>query len=109
MESAEMAADVVIDALRQGNTSRSKLVEYEKRWNREKGSKWKTQRMVGELLYDFDIDQQDGFVQKTGKLSSKQADRLQRYELTFLDLISLYPFKLKDMLKAPALLRHLSS
>jgi digeranylgeranylglycerophospholipid reductase len=106
MESAEMAADVVLSALREGDTSREKLSAYESRWNREKGSKWKTQRMVGELLYDFDAEQQDQFVRKSGQLSPAQADRLQRYELTLGDLLGLYPFKLKDVPKAPTLLRH---
>lgn len=107
MESAEMAADVVIDALADSDTSKQRLIEYEKRWNREKGSKWKTQRMVGELLYDFDADQQNRFVKSAGKLSKEQADRLQRYELTIPDLLSLYPFKPKDIAKAPTLLRHI--
>ena len=107
MESAEMAADTVIEALDMGDTSRAKLEEYEQRWNTEKGPKWKTQRMVGELLYDFDADQQDQFVRKAGNLSAEQADRLQRYELTLLDLLSLYPFKVKDISKAPTLLRHI--
>ena len=106
MESAAMAADVVTDALAVGDTSREFLARYEKRWNREKGPKWKTQRMVGELLYDFDADQQDGFVERAGRLSATQADRLQRYELTLSDLLELYPFKLKDVPKAPTLLRH---
>ncbi len=106
MESAVMAADVVIDALDTRDVSRATLVEYEKRWNEEKGRKWKTQRMVGELLYDFDADQQNRFVQNAGELSTGQADRLQRYELTLLDLISLYPFKIKDIPKGPTLLRH---
>lgn len=106
MESAEMAADVVINALGTGDVSQAKLVEYEQRWNREKGPNWKTQRMVGELLYDFDADQQNRFVQNVGELSGKQADRLQRYELTLLDLISLYPFKITDIPKGPTLLRH---
>jgi digeranylgeranylglycerophospholipid reductase len=107
MESAEMAADTVIEAIETGDTSRAKLKEYEQRWNRQKGPKWKTQRMVGELLYDFDADQQNRFVQKTGDLSAEQADRLQRYELTLFDLLSLYPFKTRDIPKAPTLLRHI--
>lgn len=107
MESAEMAADVVIDALDRGDASEETLTEYEERWNREKGPKWKTQRMMGELLYDFDADQQDRFVRKLDRLSAAQADRLQRYELTFLDLFALYPFRPKDVPKAPTLLRHL--
>jgi digeranylgeranylglycerophospholipid reductase len=107
MESAEMAADAVIDALDAGDTSRERLAEYERRWNREKGPKWKTQRMVGELLYDFDADQQNRFVRTAGELSGEQTDRLQRYELTLRDMLALYPFKLKDVPKAPKLLRHL--
>jgi digeranylgeranylglycerophospholipid reductase len=107
MESARMAADTVIEALETKNTSRSKLKEYEQRWNTEKGSKWKTQRMVGELLYDFDAEQQNQFVRKAGSLSAEQAERLQRYELTLPDLLSLYPFKLRDIPKAPTLLRHI--
>ena len=106
MESAEMAAGTVLDALRAGDTSRERLAQYEARWNREKGSKWKTQRMIGELLYDFDAEQQDRFVRNAGDLSAAQAERLQRYELTLSDLVGLYPFKLKDVPKAPTLFRH---
>lgn len=106
MESARMAADVAIEAMDGGDTSRESLVEYERRWNREKGSKWKTQRMIGELLYDFDAEQQTRFVTSSGRLSDEQAERLQRYELTPRDLLGLYPFKLKDVPKAPTLVRH---
>lgn len=107
MESAAMAADVVIDALEDGDTSRDALSEYEQRWNRQKGPKWKTQRMVGELLYDFDEQQQNRFVENVGDMTEEQADRLQRYDLNFRDLLELYPMKLKDVPKAPTLLRHL--
>jgi len=107
MESAEMAADVAIDALEAGDVSRTALAPYEHRWNREKGTKWKTQRIVGELLYDFDAGQQDGFVERSGRLSAEQLDRLQRYELTVGDLLDLYPFRLGDLRKVPRLLRHL--
>jgi digeranylgeranylglycerophospholipid reductase len=106
MESAEMAADAVLRALDAGDTSREALSAYERRWNREKGPKWKLQRVVGELLYDFDADQQNRFVRKAGRLSAAQTDRLQRYELTLRDLLSLYPFRLGDLSKAPTLLRH---
>jgi len=107
MESAEMAADVAIDALDAGDVSRQFLRRYERRWNGEKGSKWKTQRIVGELLYDFDASQQNGFVERSGGLSAEQLDRLQRYELTIGDLLELYPFRPKDVRKVPTLLRHL--
>lgn len=107
MESADMAADTVIEALRKGDTSEKKLIEYEKRWNRDKGSRWKMQRMVGELLYDFNAEQQNQFVKKAGQLSDTQVSRLQRYELTLIDLLSLYPPKLKDISKVPKLFRHI--
>ena len=107
MESAAMAADVAADALDVGNVSRQFLERYERRWNRQKGSKWKTQRIVGELLYDFDASQQDGFVERSGDLSAAQLDRLQRYELTVGDLLDLYPFRIGDLRKVPTLLRHL--
>jgi len=107
MESAEMAAEVVLKALKKGDTSQQTLSEYERRWNTEKGPKWKTQRMIGELLYDFDSDQQNKFVQNTGRLTDEQAMRLQRYDLTTTDLLSLYPFKMKDIPKIPTLLRHI--
>jgi digeranylgeranylglycerophospholipid reductase len=61
---------------------------------------------VGELLYDFDADQQDRFVRNADALDPTQADRLQRYELTPGDLLDLYPFKLRDLRKLPTLLRH---
>lgn len=107
MESAEMAADVVLKALEEEDVSQQMLSKYETRWNNKKGPKWKTQRMIGELLYDFDPNQQNKFVQNTGQLTDEQAMRLQRYELTTTDLISLYPFKLKDIPKIPTLLRHI--
>ncbi|MEF8773713.1 MAG: NAD(P)/FAD-dependent oxidoreductase [Halobacteriales archaeon] len=107
MESAAMAADVVADALAAGDVSRERLVVYERAWNRRKGPKWKLQRMVGELLYDFDADQQNEFVERAGRLSGEQVDRLQRYELTLRDLLELYPFKPGDLPKVPRLLRHL--
>ncbi|WP_324757278.1 NAD(P)/FAD-dependent oxidoreductase [Haloarcula sp. GH36] len=107
MESAEMAADVAIDALRAGDTSRSRLAAYERRWNDEKGGAWKLQRAVGELLYDFTSTQQDRFVRAAGGMSPTQLDRLQRYELTIPDLLELYPFRLADLWKVPTLARHL--
>ena len=107
MESAEMAADTAIEALRAGDTSRSRLAAYERRWNDEKGGAWKLQRAVGELLYDFDPGQQDRFVRAAGGMSPAQLDRLQRYELTIPDLLELYPFQLSDLWKAPALARHI--
>jgi digeranylgeranylglycerophospholipid reductase len=106
MESARMAADVVVDALAAGDTSRTALAAYERRWNREKGSKWKTQRVVGELLWDFDATQQDRFVERIDRLSERQADRFQRYEPTLWDLLELYPFEFRDLPKVPTLLRH---
>jgi digeranylgeranylglycerophospholipid reductase len=107
MESAEMAADVAMRALTAGDVSREFLAAYERRWNREKGRKWKTQRIAGELLYDFDADQQDRFVASAGRLSPAQLERLQRYELTVGDLIELYPPRLGNLGKVPALVRHL--
>jgi digeranylgeranylglycerophospholipid reductase len=107
MESAEMAAAVATRALAAGDVSRSFLAAYERRWNREQGRKWKTQRIAGELLYDFDADQQDRFVASAGRLSARQLDRLQRYELSAGDLLELYPFRLEDVAKVPTLLRHL--
>jgi digeranylgeranylglycerophospholipid reductase len=106
MESASMAADVAIPAVRSGDVSRDRLLAYERRWNAEKGRNWRVQRIVGELLYDFDADQQDRFVRNADALRSNQVDRLQRYELTLGDLLGLYPFKLRDVPKLPALLRH---
>lgn len=106
MESASMAAEVAIPAVRSGEVTRERLVAYERRWNAEKGPHWRVQRAVGELLYDFDADQQDRFVRNADALDPTQADRLQRYELTPGDLLDLYPFKLRDLRKLPTLLRH---
>jgi digeranylgeranylglycerophospholipid reductase len=106
LESAEMAADAVIDALSRGDTSREALAPYEREWNRRKGRAWRTQRVVGELLYDFTPAQQDGFVRRAGTLSEAQLDRFQRYELTVRDLLQLYPPRVRDARKVPTLLRH---
>jgi digeranylgeranylglycerophospholipid reductase len=107
MESAHMAANAVISALQSEDTSEASLATYEQEWNRTKGRKWKTQRMVGELLYDFSKNQQDRFVRRTADLSPEQIDRFKNYELTVFDLAQLYPPELKDMKKMPTLFRHL--
>ncbi len=106
LESAEMAVDAVADALRAGDPSRERLAAYERRWNDRKGSKWKTQRVIAELLYDFDAGQQDGFVRNVGRLSEEQAAAMRRYELSVRDLLSIYPPRLGDLRKAPTVLRH---
>jgi len=106
MQSAAMAADVAVDALRAGDLSGERLRTYERRWNAEKGSAWKLQRIVGELLYDFDADQQDAFVERLGDLSARQAEQLRTYSLHPADLARLYPFRLADLSKLPRLLRH---
>ena len=107
MESARMAADAAMRAVDAGDTSREALATYERDWDERKGRNWKLQQMIGELLYDFDADQQDRFVRKAGDLSVAQVRRLQRYELSVSDLLGLYPFKLRDLRKVPALLGHL--
>jgi digeranylgeranylglycerophospholipid reductase len=107
MQSAEMAADVALDALDAGDVSRERLAAYERRWREEKGRAWTLQRVVGELLYDFDADQQDRFVRKVDGLSPAATERLRTYELSFRDLVGLYPFAPKDLVKVPRLMRHL--
>lgn len=107
MESATMAADVAIPALRDGDVSEMRLVPYENRWNERRGRAWKLQRIVGELLYDFDADQQDAFVDRLARLSPSATERLRSYQLTPVDLLRLYPFKPKDISKVPELMRHL--
>jgi len=109
MQSAEMAADVAVDAVADGDTSRERLAAYERRWNAEKGRAWKLQRIVGELLYDFDADQQDRFVRKVDGLSPAATERLRTYRLRLLDLARLYPFEPRDLPKLPRLVRHLRS
>lgn len=108
MESARMAADVAIDALDAGDVSRERLAGYEQRWNGEKGWDWRLQRIVGELLYDFDAGQQDEFVRASGEFSQAGLDRLQRYDLSVRDLLRLYPARASDLLKLPRVARHLS-
>jgi len=106
MQSAEMAADAALDALRAGDTSRERLVAYEREWADRRGWDWRLQRAVGELLYDFSAEQQDRFVRASGDLSAAQTDRLQRYDLSIPDLLELYPFAPKDLRKVRTLLRH---
>jgi len=56
VESAEMAATVAIEGVTAGDLSREFLSAYERRWNRENGTDWRLQNILGELLYDFDAD-----------------------------------------------------
>jgi digeranylgeranylglycerophospholipid reductase len=102
-----MAADVALDALDAGDVSRERLAPYERRWREEKGRAWTLQRIVGELLYDFDADQQDRFVRNVDGLSTAATERLRTYELSLRDLVGLYPFAAKDLAKVPRLMRHL--
>jgi len=106
MESAAMAADAVLTALDNDDPSRERLGAYERRWNERKGRQWQLQRVVAELLYDFDADQQDRFVRASDRLGAAGADRLQRYDLAVRDYLSLYPFSAGDLWKVPALARH---
>lgn len=107
MESASMAADVALDALDAGDCSRRRLREYERRWTDETARKWKLQRAIGELLYHFDADQQDEFVERVDRLSPSEAERLRTYSLSYLDLARLCPFKLNDVPRLPRLVRYL--
>jgi hypothetical protein len=61
------------------------------------------------LLYDFDADQQARFVRKAGGMDRAGACRLQQYELSARDYLSLYPFDPSDIGKLPRLLRHVRS
>lgn len=108
MESASMAVSVAKRALRKNNFDEDLLREYEWDWNRNKGKNWTMQRIIGELLYDFDPEQQDAFVRRVQDLDSNQAENLRRYQSPISDLLYLYPFKLKDLRKIPALLRHVN-
>jgi len=105
MQSADMAAAVVLDALAAGDVSRERLVEYERRWNAEKGRRWRLQHLVGTLLYDFTPDQQRRFVENSGRLSPAQRDRFENYEPTVRDLLQLYPLSVRDVRKLPAVAR----
>jgi digeranylgeranylglycerophospholipid reductase len=107
MESATMAADVALEAVTTGDCSESRLRGYERRWNERKGRSWKLQRVVGELLYDFDADQQDAFVERVARLSPTEAEQLRTYSLGPVALARLYPFKFKDVRKFPTLVGHL--
>ena len=107
MRSAEMAADVALDALDRGDTSRDRLSGYEEHWNDEMGFHWRVQRIVCELLYDFTMGQQRRFVTSAGRLNEAQVERLQAYELTLSDYLDLYPFGRSDLRKVPELVRHI--
>jgi len=106
MESARMAADVALDALDAGDVSRERLTAHERQWNAENGHQYRLQRLVGNLLYDFDADQQRRFVRNVGRLSETQLDRFERYEPTVRDLLDLYPAAPRDARKLPTLLRY---
>jgi digeranylgeranylglycerophospholipid reductase len=105
MASASMAADAAGPALDAGDPSRERLRAYEDRWNREYGAKWRLQRLLSDLLYDFTPGQQDRFVRAVERLGDGGADRLRRYDLSVRDLLTLYPFEPRDLRKAPGLVR----
>lgn len=107
MASASMAAAVAGSALDDGDRSRERLRAYEERWNREYGGRWRLQRLLSDLLYDFTPSQQDRFVRAIARLGDGGADRLQRYDLTVRDLLTLYPFEPRDLRKLPGLVRQL--
>lgn len=109
MASASMAAATAGSALDAGDLSRERLRAYEERWNREYGGRWRLQRVLSDLLYDFTPDQQDRFVRAVERLGDGGADRLQRYDLSVRDLLTLYPFEPRDLRKAPGLARQLWS
>jgi len=109
MQSAEMAADAAIAAVREGTPTADRLGAYERRWNERNGRDWKVQRIVGELLYGFEPDRQDRFVRATDDLTDAQLERLQRLEPHLRDLLSLYPFGARDFRKLPSLLGHLTA
>ncbi|WP_266075820.1 NAD(P)/FAD-dependent oxidoreductase [Haladaptatus caseinilyticus] len=107
MASATMAATVATVALRADDVSETRLRQYDRRWNETRGGRWRLQRILSDLLYDFDTRQQDSFVRRAGRLSATKAERLRQYDLGMLDLAKLYPFALKDVSKVPKLLRRL--
>lgn len=109
LASASMAAAAAARALDAGDCSRARLRAYEERWNREYGGKWRLQRLLSDLLYDFTPSQQDRFVRAIERLGDGGADRLQRYDLSVRDLLTLYPFEPRDLEKVPGLLRQLRS
>lgn len=106
MESADMAAEVALEALENRDLSEQKLREYENTWNQQKGKKWRNQRIVGELLYDFNEKQQDEFIQRADQLSEEKVEDLRKYDLSLIDLAKIYPFDTKDIKKVPTLARH---
>lgn len=108
MESADMAAQVAIEALEENDLSEERLRDYEREWNQEKGRNWGIQRVVGELIYDFSERQQDGFVRRSNQLSDKEVEELRRYDMSLSTLLKLYPPELKDLKKAQKLIRHLT-
>ncbi|MFB9804709.1 NAD(P)/FAD-dependent oxidoreductase [Haladaptatus pallidirubidus] len=107
LASAEMAATVVRTALATDDVSEGRLREYERRWNEKRGQRWRLQRLLSDLLYDFSESQQDSFVKRVGRLSTTKAERLRRYDLGLFELVKLYPFRVKDVAKAPKLVRQL--
>ncbi len=109
MASASMAAATAAPALEADDLSRERLRAYEERWNREYGGKWRLQRLLSDLLYDFTPSQQDRFVRAVERLGDGGAARLGRYDLSVRDLLTLYPFDPRDLGKLPGLLRGLRS
>ncbi|SIQ87408.1 2,3-di-O-geranylgeranylglyceryl phosphate reductase [Haladaptatus litoreus] len=107
LASAKMAATVARNALSADDVSAGRLRTYERRWNETRGKKWRLQRLLSDLLYDFSGSQQDSFVRRAGNLSATKAERLRRYDLGLFELVKLYPFRLKDVEKMPELVRQL--
>ncbi|MFB6140744.1 MAG: NAD(P)/FAD-dependent oxidoreductase [Halosimplex sp.] len=107
MNSAEMAADAVVDALDAGDVSRERLAAYERRWKRDRGRHWRRQNLISHLFYGFDADQQRRFVQKIDGLSPAQVERFEAYDLTLRDYLSVYPLSGRDLLRVPRVLRRI--
>ncbi len=107
MESADMAAQVAIESLKEDDISEESLRRYDQRWNQEKGRGWRIQKIFGELIYDFNENQQDEFVRRSDQLSEEEIEDFMSYEIPLRTLARLYPFEIKDLKKAPELGRHL--
>lgn len=105
MDSARMAAERAIPAMKMDDVSEDALKNYETRWNAEKGSRWRMDRFIAEILYGLQPDQYDELFGKMSDWSEDEWEDLLSNGLNLLETMKIYPFRLQDIKRLPRWVR----